>query len=323
MLRLIIRGFSILLLQGANSTAALDDAWAMMLNNGGKYTWQLLRNATQCPSARSSFSFTSIGLNSVLLFGGSGNNEVSILALSATFSDLWSLRINEEFELECVLLDVQSNPPNRAMHAAFFVNQTLFLIGGLNKEDAPFGMNLVALIKVGCNVGSFSAMPLGESSCQLCAVGSFSSSSGQSSCDSCPASLSTVQNGSTSIYQCNICSDAYCSNHGSCSVENFQPGCACHDLYTGSTCYYNNGIHVVLPTVLATTIGVTMIIVAYITLRRRFRKFRYQALAQDELLETSRNELAQIERIFEIPSENITLLDRIDCSCPGAFGEVC
>lgn len=50
-------------------------------------------------------------------------------------------------------------------------------------------------------------------------------------------STSVIHAGSTSVSDCTICSDEYCTHHGSCSAENGIAKCNCHWLFDdGATC---------------------------------------------------------------------------------------
>ena len=212
-------------------------------------------------------------------------------------------------------------------------NGTLSLLGGFPAdipEDGNFydgTTKAISVIRPGCNPG-FVSSNFSLHYCHQCSFRQYPNAA-RNNCSFCPQGLTIPKGGYpvTGQWNCSHCinSTSYCQN-GKCHVVEGENNvrrayCSCPFGFENIPADSNeNEVSVCQPIYLAEEIGAILAIVIVISLiimavrvaRRHFK----------QALETREGELRDLANIWVIDSRELKLLERIDSTAPGGFGDV-
>lgn len=185
--------------------------------------------------------------------------------------------------------------------------------GSLASNKVQYALNEITLV---CQAG-YAGQDVTE--CVECAVGNFSISGDTKTCQMCPAGTTTRSAGSNSITNCTVCQPGSCSNRGSCTVAlDFVVVCHCDFGYRGPNCD-DNFIIIVLASCLPTLALVVMGCFIGQRVRRRLKVLHFDHELNQLLLQDTRMQLEDLERIWKIDAADLDISDLIG---EGAFGVV-
>ena len=135
------------------------------------------------------------------------------------------------------------------------------------------------------------------------------------------AGTTTSDSGARSAKDCTLCEPHYCV-YGSCSVvlqdDLLLASCSCQFGYTGRRCTYNS-LGAFISIVLAAVVVFSFIAWGVYRVRLSVRSLKYDVLLQENLLSETNLQLERLEQVWQIKSDEVTLLSKIDS---GGQGEV-
>eukprot|EP01147_Barroeca_monosierra_P004096 gene4096-6491_t len=242
-----------------------------------------------------------------LIYGGVGEN---------ISQDVWEF----DFTLKrFTLLDVNTgagvNPNDEAArwgHACFFFNDFMITFGGAGRSHSY--LSPVVGMRPTCNDGWHTENMFSSASCKSCR-GEFFFQAGE--CVRCPLDTENHEEKLLSG-ACTTCSERAISRcHGSCRVDKGQPTCSCSALKFGERCQYPILVAVIFP--FLAIVGILQLI---LLLFRRQRRAAAANEVLEALLDGVNEELATLERVFEIDKSELVFIKRIDTATPGASGDV-
>eukprot|EP00043_Microstomoeca_roanoka_P030132 m.24815 g.24815 ORF g.24815 m.24815 type:complete len:1318 (-) comp9751_c0_seq1:79-4032(-) len=243
-----------------------------------------------------------------LMYGGRRNTNVA--------ADVWEFdfKLFRFTLLEATLgAGVDRTEVSRWGHSCMFSSDHMIAFGGVGNNNNY--LNSVLAMKPTCNAGwRPNGRLYANSTCVPCRNDFFFQAG---VCRPCPEN--TLNEGKLLLEStCNVCTPSLRRRcRGKCHVDNDRPNCICSDLRFGERCQYSI-IAVILLPVLA-IIGVGQLI---FVLYRRHRRVAAANEALEQLLGDVHEELASLEKVFEIDMKDITLIKRIDTNTPGAMGDV-
>lgn len=168
----------------------------------------------------------------------------------------------------------------------------------------------VSELQQGCPAGQHS-LNWSVQICAPCAQGHFSSA-GATLCLPCPGRLSTDGLGATSVSNCS-CDPSYCK-HGHCLVVTSRAllaaECKCQFGYTGERCEF--------PTLfigLFSGVAALLVVIVLTLFLRKLVNYR-KAKRKKEF------EMEDMDRVWTISSSEVALLQTVDASPSGSFGDV-
>eukprot|EP00047_Mylnosiga_fluctuans_P024677 m.167502 g.167502 ORF g.167502 m.167502 type:complete len:1136 (+) comp9904_c0_seq2:40-3447(+) len=192
-----------------------------------------------------------------------------------------------------------------------------FLFGDL-MQAGLFQMSMSVLnFTLGCPPG-YASPAIATAPCLPCPPGAYAPTLGSSACSRCPAQTTTTFPAMSSEYSCNICQPGLCS-HGTCAVSgSFEVSCTCQPGYSGQACDVND-VGIALGSLFG---GLALLaIIGFVSYKAyyRMRAYRTDLSLKENLLETTKFELAALERAMSIHPAEIVRSRLVDA---GAFGEV-
>ena len=223
------------------------------------------------PTPRRFASFVSFDAETAILFGGTIENDLTTSEKSL-FSDnsVWHLSRNTDNNTQAVskrytwrrLVDFGSNtgyiirPSSRYGHSAATVgidngidNISIVLFGGRGERNDTHQTSISVqddtwIFYGGCPGGTYRKVDQhsGCFGCYTCSRGTYKNRTAfvlgeTGTCTPCPSGTTTRFEGSTALYQCNLCNKTNFQGAGSCTVDtNFHTEWIClHDWYGNSS----------------------------------------------------------------------------------------
>eukprot|EP00049_Salpingoeca_infusionum_P014453 m.270389 g.270389 ORF g.270389 m.270389 type:complete len:1312 (-) comp15680_c1_seq2:1830-5765(-) len=234
---------------------------------------------------------------------------------------------SSELQVKLEYFDLHTTLSNYSQHDIFVYEESLYTVGGSSQQSltGASGSSNVANLTLACAAGYWST-DFVRDGCHKCPIGFYSSTPGSHVCTKCPRNTTTQELISTSIQDCNICSeeDGPICIKGTCSISSdgaFVWSCKCDGWFLDNRCRYNGAI-----IVSATLVGLILVVaLPLLAFRRQQRRLRYAKVNVEEtakLLQERSDQLAELERAWEIGRDEIQLIERIDGESPGYFGQV-
>eukprot|EP00053_Salpingoeca_punica_P018620 m.183210 g.183210 ORF g.183210 m.183210 type:complete len:1272 (-) comp17471_c0_seq2:580-4395(-) len=295
---------------GDNGTLLMDDTWLFML---ATHEWQQVFSlGTDSPTAR--WGHSSAPLSPHLLVITGGFTDTTLL------DDAWTFNIISKSWTRLSASGME-NVGARGRHTSAFINKQLVLYGGTTLGRSDNAQDQIATIVPGCNEGTVSPNFL-STPCTPCAIGSYASSGGETVCTQCPAGTTTETAGAWLMRNCSVCTADVCNGNGDCSVRVDDSGlvtpvCTCRFFFSRSDrCKDLDWWWWGAPVI----IGVLFLI--FLSWRFVRKNYANPLLStRRELVEKNR-EVEDLTRAWEINYSDLQLIERIDITTPGAFGEV-
>ena len=230
-------------------------------------------------------------------------------------------------------LDVTGTDNRTNLELNWTTSTKLFLYGGIalpEQATARNDLNQMDVLEYSHSPSKLSALTLGcgagyascrfmNASCSICAVGTFAAA-GSQRCTSCSEGTTTPTAGSTSLTDCSECLPGHCHDHGTCAATAGVPACECSILFDdgdqcqglGSVIFYSALAAAVI------CLGISVCVCSR-KVKRRDKRLQRRESIYEGVLQKMDDELVQLQNIFKIEPESITLLDKI---AEGSYGEV-
>eukprot|EP00045_Choanoeca_perplexa_P016916 m.235186 g.235186 ORF g.235186 m.235186 type:complete len:972 (+) comp17400_c0_seq4:1-2916(+) len=207
--------------------------------------------------------------------------------------------------------------PGTASTLVYQAGMNAYMLNGRDTEST------LSVLHLDCPLGYelLNGSDFATGVCYECKVGFYLNDSRIDSCHRCSAGTTTATTGARSGKECKICDPHYC-HHGTCSVvlddDLLLASCDCHFGYTGHRCTYNSlGASVGVAVAVFFVLGVAAWM-AY-KVRLNVRSLKYDVLLHENLLSETNMQLERLEQVWQIKSDEVTLLSKIDS---GGQGEV-